>query len=317
MHDIEKHPYGFKFTLESVINRICNYGMARWVATAFGAVVLPVILHAQPSAHYVPGTEGLEGSSLPPPGNYLRDYSVAYTADRINNASGHEINGIGANAFIFANVPRLIWITNTKVLDGNIGFDLVMPIEYTSVRVKAADFDSSTWGLGDAFTEITLSWHSPHLDTAVGYGVWVPTGTSAAGLNTKAGAGFWTNMFTAGATWSFDTDRTWTLSLLNRYEISSKDRDMDLTPGDTYTLEWGLGYAPSKIMTVGLVGYYQTEVNLATGAAANPDRSSVVGVGPEVSGSIPGAKLLWSLRYVDAKSRFQGNTIVLTLTKIF
>ncbi len=118
----------------------------------------------------------------------------------------------------------------------------------------------------------------------------------------------------------FDTDRTWTLSLLNRYEISSKDRDADVTPGDTYTLEWGLGYAPSKTITVGLVGYYQTEVNRSTGAAADAARSSVVGVGPEISGVIPSAKLLWSLRWVDefeAKSRFQGNTIALTLTKIF
>jgi hypothetical protein len=320
MHHADQHSRRSRLSSGSLIDRVCKRTTARWVALALGAVALPVILQAQPSAHYVPGTEGFEAASLPPPGFYLRDYDVVYSANQLNDASGHEINGIGAKAFIFANVPRLIWITDTKVLGGNIGFDLVMPVKYTRVRVDAAGFDSSTWGVGDPLAEMTLSWHTAHFDSAVGYGVWMPSGTSATGLNTKAGSGFWTNMFTAGATWYIDANRTWTLSLLDRYEISGKQRDCDVTPGDTDTLEWGLGYAPSKTLNVGVSGYYQGQFTRSTGVGASHDRSNVVGVGPEVGGMIPAAKLGWSLRWIDeveAKSRFKGETTVLAFTKIF
>ena len=286
---------------------------------ALVAAALPLVLQAQPSAHYVPGAEGIKGASLPPPGLYLRDYTIAYTADRLNDAAGHEINGIGADAFIFANVPRLLWITDTKVLEGNLGFDALLPVKNTDLRVKAAGFDHSTLGIGDLFTEATLSWHIPQCDTAIGYGLWIPTGTSAGGLNTKAGSGFWTHMFTAGVTWYFDSDKAWAISLLNRYEISSKQRHVDFTPGDTDTLEWGLSYAATKTLDVGLAGYFQRQVGRASGTAASPGRSRVSGVGPEVSGFIPGATLGWSLRWVhefNAKNRFQGDTIALTLTKV-
>jgi hypothetical protein len=284
------------------------------------AAVLPVLLHAQPSAHYVPGVEGLQAASLPPPGLYLRDYTVVYTADRMNNSSGNEISGMGASATIVANVPRVLWVTDTTLLGGKLGVDALLPVESTELSVKAAKFDDRTIGIGDLCVGSTISWHGPQFDSAIGYAIWAPTGNSAAGLNTDAGEGFWTHMFTAGATWYFDTDKTWNISLLDRYEISTKQRNEDLTPGDTDTLEWGLGYAATKTVNVGLAGYFQGQVTRSTGAAASPNRSSVIAVGPEVSGFCPSEKLFWSLRWlpeVEAKSRLQGETTVLTLTKIF
>ena len=46
------------------------------IATALASLVTgPATINAQPSAHYVPGIEGLSAASLPPPGVYLRDYN--------------------------------------------------------------------------------------------------------------------------------------------------------------------------------------------------------------------------------------------------
>jgi len=66
-----------------------NTNYLKLLAVALAA--LPTLLLAQPSAHYVPGIEGIKGSSLPPPGVYLRDYNVVYTATQMNDAGGHEI----------------------------------------------------------------------------------------------------------------------------------------------------------------------------------------------------------------------------------
>src|SRR5512146_2344731 len=78
---------------------------------------------AQPSAHYVPGVEGIKGASLPPPGFWLRDYNAVYYSDSRNDPNGNKINALDAKAFIYANVPRLLWITDTTVLGGYLGLD--------------------------------------------------------------------------------------------------------------------------------------------------------------------------------------------------
>ena len=69
-----------------------------------------------------------------------------------------------------------------------------------------------------------------------------------------------------------------------------------------------------------MIGYYQAEVTEDTGTHATPNRSHVLGVGPEVSAFWPNIGLFTSLRYAyeaDAQYRPQGHTIALTLTKIF
>ena len=80
-----------------------------------GILALAFSLHAQPTAHYVPGIEGIKGPSLPPPGWYARDYNLAYYADTVNNASGHKATPPNFQAFTYANVPRAIWILRHQI----------------------------------------------------------------------------------------------------------------------------------------------------------------------------------------------------------
>ena len=83
------------------------------ICRSIGAALLalPLTSQAQPSAHYVPGVEGIKGASLPPPGIYLRDYNVAYYSEQLNDSSGNSIGALNTRAFIYAQVPRVIWIT--------------------------------------------------------------------------------------------------------------------------------------------------------------------------------------------------------------
>jgi hypothetical protein len=285
------------------------------LAAAFAA--LPVVLCAQPSAHYVPGVEGIKGSSLPPPGVYVRDYNVFYFADRVNDEHGDKIGAIGdPEIFIYANVPRLIWITDLKVLGGYLGLDALIPLQYTDNA-----FDDSTFGVGDLFAEATLSWHVNQADFAIGYGAWAPTGDSSPSpVSTRAGAGYWTHMFTAGMTWYMDNEKKWALSGLCRYEINHEKEDMDYTPGQAFTVEWGASYAVSKTVDVGVAGYYQQQVTKNSGTdSPSPFKDKVVGIGPEIVIFCPKLKLFTSLRYnyeVLAEDRAQGHTVCLTLTKI-
>ena len=137
----------------------------------------------------------------------------------------------------------------------------------------------------------------------------------------RAGSGFWTAMLTAGATWYVDADKLWAISALNRYEFNSQKEGATYTPGQAYTLEWGISRALSKTVDVGVVGYYQQQVTEDSGSGkTTAERDRVAAVGPEVTVFYPKFKLGWSLRYdyeFMAESRLQGHTVALTITKIF
>jgi hypothetical protein len=270
------------------------------------------------TAHYVPGVEGIKAATLPPPGVYFRDYNVAYTASRHNNEAGvRDIPGF--DVFVYANVPRVLWITDTKVLGGFLGVDALLPLQYTKLKIPGA-IDHGTFGIGDFFAESTLSWHPKQFDFALAAGVWMPTGDSKA--PTFAGKGYWTPMLTAGATWYIDQEKTWAVSALNRYEFNTEQRDTHVTPGQAYTLEWGVSKTIHKTVDLGVVGYYQQQVTRDTGGTppAPLFRDRVAAIGPEFSIAFPKAMLFLSFRYLyefTAEDRAQGHTFTLTLTKRF
>ncbi|MEY4386422.1 MAG: hypothetical protein RLY20_1705 [Verrucomicrobiota bacterium] len=290
--------------------------------TTAALTAAPVLLLAQPTAHYVPGVEGIKGASLPPPGFYLRDYNVCYFADRLNDNHGDEIKPADPSAFIYANVPRLLWITEEKLLGGSVGVDALLPLQYTSLKANTpgGPFDDSTFGIGDFFVEGTLSWHKPQADYSLAYGLWMPTDDSSVSNPTRAGLGYFTHMLTAGATWYPDKDKQWSISLLNRYEFNHEKADTSITPGQAWTLEWGAGYSLSKKTDVGVVGYFQYQTTRDSGSGASNEKDQVIAIGPEVSTVCPLTGMLVSLRYlreVSAENRLQGNTVALTLTKRF
>jgi hypothetical protein len=124
-------------------------------------------------------------------------------------------------------------------------------------------------------------------------------------------------MQTAGATWYVDEAKTWAVSALNRYEFNTGQRYTHVTPGDAYTLEWGVSKSVCKAADLGVVGYYQQQVT------ANSNKlplNRVAAIGPEVSCMFPKQMFFVSLRYnyeFMAESRAQGSAITLTLTKRF
>ena len=278
-------------------------------------------LHAQlpVGSHYPTGAEGIKGASLPPPGIYLRDYNFFYTATKVDGAP------VDVDILAYVQAPRLIWMTKQEILGANYGMDIIVPFAYKNVYSDAPIGTAGQFNLADIQVEpLLLSWHLQQFDVAAGYAVWIPTGnfdaSSPAKYLTSPGSGYWTHMLTLGSTWYPDEKKTWAISLLNRYEISTEQDDTDLTPGNMLTMEWGLSKTVCMGVDVGVIGYYQQLVTKDTGTGVSPHFSHVVAVGPEVSAFWPKLGLFTSLRYaieVDAANRPQGQTVVLTVTKGF
>jgi hypothetical protein len=134
------------------------------------------------------------------------------------------------------------------------------------------------------------------------------------------GKGYWSHMFTLGGVWHPDTEKTWSLSLLNRYEISTEQDQTHFTPGNMLSMEWGISKKIGHTTDLGVVGYYQQQITDDSGTHAATAESNVVGIGPEISTVWTKIGLISSLRYVyeiEARDRPQGHTITLTLTKRF
>jgi hypothetical protein len=278
-----------------------------------GLFITPVCLRAQPTAHYPTGLEGLKAASLPPPGIYLRDYNWFYYADHVNNAQGDRV--VDQSAFIYAQAPRLLWITDVKVLDGYLGVDALVPIFYKDL--KGVDHDG---GVGDLFFEGTWSRHWNQWDLSFGVGAWAPTGEFQRDNKLSPGNGYWGEMLTAGATWYPDEAKTLSVSVLNRYEFNEEQEGTDISPGQVYTVEGGISYAVVKAIDIGPIGYYQQKVTTDRGPGASGARDRVAGIGPEVNAFFPNIMLGISLRYAYeflAENRFQGNALTLTITKAF
>lgn len=291
-----------------------------------GALALPALVLAQPApsftGHYPIGVEGLKSGTLPPPGFYLRDYNLGYYSDRLNDANGDEIDA-DFEAFAYANAIRPIWISEFKILGGSYGCDVLVPFIYKNIAAMG-DRDE-TFNLGDIFIEpITLSWHWQQADLGLGYGLWAPTGNPDPGtLSGGTGQGTWTHMMTAGGTFYFDAQKSWSFSALGRYEISYESADYDITPGNVLSIEGGLGKQFSPTFEAGIWAYYQAQTTRdagSDGVVASDALDSVIGVGPEVVFTIPKSALFISVRYayeVMSEDRPQGHTGTITLTKRF
>jgi hypothetical protein len=285
---------------------------------AAGLMTLPGLLQAQPivAAHYPAGAEGLKGSSLPPPGLYFRDYNIGYWSDDWDTGPPNfEISA-------YVNAARLIWISEYEICGANWGMDLIVPFGYMDWDSAVPGIGGSYAGIGDIqFEPLLLSWHFPNFDLAAGYAVWAPTGDYSPLRPDILAKGFWSHMFTVGATFYFDEEKTWALSLLNRYEFCHEQEQTNIDPGQVYTLEWGLSKTVCQGVDVGLVGYWQQQTTKDGGSPlASMLKDRKTGIGAEVNAFWPQIGAFTSLRYVhefDAKDRPEGDLVTFTFTKPF
>lgn len=266
------------------------------------------------AGHYPAGAEGIKGASLPPPGVYFRDYNMYYSANEYDNGPPN----FDISAYI--NAPRLIWMTDFKILGADYGMDVIVPFGYMDWNVGHGGGGSYS-GLGDMQIEpLLLSWHFQQFDLAAGYAIWAPTGDFSVDRPDILAKGFWSHMLTLGGTWYIDTEKTWALSLLNRYEFCLEQDDTGTEPGQVYTLEAGLSKSITKTMDVGMIGYWQQQTTDDDGRFVSGVHDRKLGLGAEITGVCPVTGLLASLRYayeMAAEDRPEGQLLTLTLTKRF
>lgn len=265
------------------------------------------------AGHYPAGVEGIKGASLPPPGLYVRDYNVFYSSRTY--ADGPSDFDMTA----FVNVPRVIWMTDKEILGARYGMDALLTYAYMEWGVGSMSDDFA--GIGDMQLEpVLLAWNFQQFDLSAGYALWLPTGDYEVTRPDLISKGFWSHMLTLGGTWYPDKEKTWAVSMLNRYEFCHEQDETHIDPGQVFTTECAVSKSLRQGLDVGVVGYYQQQVTKDEGDTASDKLDRKLGVGPEVNVLWPTIGMFTSLRYAyefGAVERPEGHLVALTLTKMF
>ena len=295
-------------------------------ASLFSAILLIATAGTLPAqqetSHYPPGVEGIKAATVPGPGQYLKWYNIYYEADRLNDRNGNSLP-IGFDVDVFATAPRFIWITETKFLGADYGFDILVPLIYTDIELTGLGIGNSHTGVGDIYVEpLLLGWHGDYYDIGAAAGFWAPTGDFDVGNPANAGKDFWTGMFTLGSTLYLDEEKTWSVSALGRYETNSRRSQIDIRPGDDFHIEWGIAKTFDKVWDVGVSGYCHWQVTDDRGAAVTYDASvhdRFFSIGPEVNYFYEPLGMQFQLRYqfeFAARDRPEGRNLVFNVVKV-
>lgn len=289
--------------------------------SGFAGTPLGIAFAGETGNHYANGSEGVKAATLPPPGFYWRMHNQFVNSNTLTDKDGDALD-VGYDLSFYLLINTFAWISNTKILGADFGADVIIPLVYTDVEIRASGVEDNEFGLSDIALESFLSWHGDRYDAAFGLTVYIPTGEYDKNKPASPGKDFWTGMITLGGTYYFDAQKTWSASILSRYEIHSKKDESDVRLGDDFHFEWGIGKTLAKIWDVGLTGYCQWQVTDDRGSGVRWDTSvhdRVYAIGPEVRVFIQPAEFFISLRSqweFGSEDRAEGNVTTLTLTKI-
>jgi hypothetical protein len=290
--------------------------------TFFAAAALTALVGAHAGGHYVPGVEGVQAASVPPPGWYYLGYLVNYSIDELRApASSNTIPGSNTGT-VSALANRLVYITNSQFLGANYGIETIVPVLRKSLSFNAAGISESSSGVGDIYLgPLVLGWHGGSWDAVAAAGLWFDNASSDS--PSKPGNGYQSTMLTGGGTYYFDLAKTWTGSALVRYEMNSTPSG-GIKPGNQVSLEWGFGKSLGAVQ-LGLVGYDQWQTSNDAGPGASSDHAERHAIGAElIYPLMKEAGVMLKAAYYDeysAKGGFspqaKGSTLRFTFVKAF
>jgi hypothetical protein len=319
--------------------------------------------HGGEIGHYAPGLINIRDLAMPAPGFYSVLYNYFYLSNRLNDGDGDEITSVTINPRggpgvtlnvdvdldIYVLAPALLWVSPRKLLGAKYGAFITPSFANSSVGAALAtvtgrgvDAETSQFDVGDLFVQpFWLGWSLRHWDIAVGYGFYAPIGqydTSTVTLRSGAtvtaeaadniGLGFWTHQLQGAVTWYPWAHKATAVLAALTYEIHGDKEDFDLTPGQNFTLNWGISqFLPLRkdqklLLEAGVAGYSSWQITDDSGSdARNPNvHDQVHAVGGQLGLTyVPWVASL-NMHYFGefaAQDRFQGQVFGVSVAKKF
>jgi hypothetical protein len=232
---------------------------------------------AQQKGQWVPGQFGLNAGVIPDPGVTYANMPISYSASQLNGPNGNSFSRITGTYSFWVDENILYYVPRRKFLGGYFMPYLVLSYATGSLvadipDVAGASLSGGGSGFADTYVQpVNLGWHLKRADVNVGYAFVAPTGRFTAGASNNVGSGYWGNFITSGTTFYITKNKGTSANLATAWEIHGQKSGTNITPGQAFTMEWGLGQVlplkkdQSMLAQLGLVGYDQWQVSSNSG----------------------------------------------------
>ncbi len=287
-------------------------------------------------------------------GNELNAISASGTAARNISVRGRSIPititgtvnvDLDMEVDVFAQAFALVVVTDKKILGADYGFIILPSWGHTSVKVKATadlagtlsvgrlsrsfsagdsvEMEEDETGLGDLFVQpLWLGWHGKHYDIGFSWGAYLPVGAYDKNDMANIGLGFFTSQTQASFFYYPFEDQSTAFMFATTWEFHSEKTDLDLQPGQNFTIEYGIGQYLHERFEIGISGFHQWQITKDSGndAVNRHIKDSVNGVAGQVTWWAIKDKLALVGKIVHeygAEDRFEGNFGQINITWIF
>lgn len=292
---------------------------------------------AQQKGQWVPGQFGLNAGVIPDPGLTYANLALSYSASQLNGPNGNSIPNITGTYSFWVDENIFYYVPKHKFLGGY--FMPYISLNWASGElvsdITLGETNLTGGGGGSGFADLyvqpfNMGWHfGKRVDFNAGYAFVAPTGRFTQGASNNVGSGYWGNNITSGTTLYITKNQGTTANLMTDWEIHGQKRGTDITPGQAFTMEWGIGQVlplkkdMSMLAQLGLVGYDQWQVSHSSGTLILPpplppipERAipfySVHAIGVQANFILPAKNLVAFFKYYDeyrALARPKGRTI--------
>jgi hypothetical protein len=286
-------------------------------------LVSPAYAQSVQTGHYAPGwNSGLRAGVMPEaPGWYFLNTTMYFNAQRFRDGSGDVVSRDETDYLLTA--LAISWRPDFQLLGGDYMAVVTPAVGNLSGVPILVDGEPNDPGVGLTdiyFAPLTLGWHLQDLDVVAALGGFAPTGDYDKDDPTdNTGLGFWTFIPHVAASYRLDRGLFESAPFLGmgavRYEIHSNQQGRDFRPGDTLTLEGGVGLELGSRTEAGIMGFHYRQTTNPNGSDAEPvDKYRSSGIGLHLAHTIGSVALSGRVyRDFDVRNGPQGTLAYLEI----
>lgn len=267
----------------------------------------------------------------PPPGVYVTD-TISYFTGSIGGDIniGGRIFDAGAKAKIFSESVSILTVPETKVLDGQLGLLVSVPVSHIGIEASLTGPLGNTvtertagWGLGDTILQLQLGWdkddfsHSFHILGVIPTGRYQPGFYPLTGFNRPSLDIEW------AFTW-FEKNSKLQFNGAIGFMASLENDETHYQTGDEFHAEWAIGYKFDSGLIIGVNGYDYRQIvgDSGPGALLGSFIGTEDAIGPGLSysatiGETPVTLGVRDYEQYNWRNFFHGNVVLGSFTAAF
>lgn len=229
---------------------------------------------------YPMGAENYLSGAMPPPGLYGTVYAQHYRADRLRGNDGRQLPvDFRLRADVIA--PRVVWVTEQKVLGGSLAFHAIAPLVELKVSLDGASQRKRE--LGDITFGPGLGYHySEKMHAAYGIDFFAPTGRFDCDDLVNIGRNYWTVQPVAAFSY-VDPDGL-NIDIKTMYDFNLRNRETDYRSGQELHADYAIGWGLRNGWVLGVGGYVyrQTTDDDVRGERVDDNKGRAFAIGPSI-----------------------------------